>query len=139
MEFNPPQVQGPTFTDLAGKVTVFNSVLVFRSPSVARNEAAVLTNPKAPGCLKAQMASQASTGTTLVPPPNVSLKELPSPKGTVSLEVSGSVGLSGSVKEEVAFFTHAQFAEVISAFSSGSGTNVHTLTQRLLNVARSRL
>jgi hypothetical protein len=143
LEFNPPEVQSPTFTDLAGEAFVEDSILVFRSTSFARNEYASLTSPKTASCLQAQVAAQESTVTTLAPPPHVSLEKLPAPKGSVSYAVSyappGSENGSASPALVISFFTHGQFGDLVTAASVGTGTDVRPLAQRLLNVARSRL
>jgi hypothetical protein len=138
-QYKPPQVQSPTFTDPAGTVNVGNSILVFRSTSFAHNEYAALASPKAAGCLQAQLEGQESTGTTFGPPPRFSLEKLPGPKGTVSFEISSPLQGTMGLSLVFSFFSHQQFGDLVVAFSYRSGTNVHPLAQRLLDVAHSRL
>jgi hypothetical protein len=136
---NPPEVQSPTFTAVAGEVIVQNSIVVFRTTSFARNEYAAFTSPKFGGCLASLEESPGSTSTTLAPTPHVSFVKLPAPKGAVSYGYSGSLNGLGSVSLVFSFFTHEQFGDVVTTASYGSGTNVQPLAQRLLNTARSRL
>jgi hypothetical protein len=136
VEFNPAQVQSPTFEYKPSKEIVENTIEVFRSAALAHNLYAAFTSPKAPSCLEREETGQPTTGTTLVPPPHVSFTRLPSPKGTVALGFSST--LFGGV--ELTFFTHAQFGDAIVFTSFGSKTPAFaSLARHLLATERSRL
>jgi hypothetical protein len=135
IEFNPPEVQSPTFGDSSRREVVENTILVFHSASSAHQMYTAFTSPKFPACLS-DTADHATTGTA---PPSVSYTRTASPQGTVAYRASGS-GLGAIFGDIVlSFFVHGQYGDASFVWNLGSRASVQPLALHLLGVERSRL
>jgi hypothetical protein len=140
IEFNPPQVDSPSFTDLSSKVFGDDAIMVFRSAALAHEEYAELTNPKIPSCLTSAAANQATTGTTYAPPPHISFTRLSSPKGTVAFGYTSATPTLFFGGVVLTFFTQGRFGDetFLSTFGNAKA-ELAPLALHLLAVERSRL
>jgi hypothetical protein len=136
--YNPPKVGSPLFRDQAHSVVVEDTVSVYPSAALARQELAALSSRKAAGCIGAALnAATQGAGSS----DRVTVARTAAPKGMVAFTLDQTVTTGSGpapTSTEVVYFFKGQYGDGLDVETSGAQPPV-SLTNHLLAVAKARL